>query len=347
VPGLSTALGISEASATLIVDFFTSLPDHVANQLVNAFASDNAGSADYGSDAWKSPGIGRAVGPDDIVWFWDPTFSVEKSGEKTLVRGIYGQNRKLNLYQPGFGLAPNCQWAFSPGPGNLSGMVRLKGQPMSGPGVPSATVFIACKNTTTNHDGFYSLDLPAGKYWAQVTWQDPKTEDGWTVSEVVEIEFNGHDVHDFILNPPPLDFRQVIIDVQGDAIDTTISAKGWTPIFSSGWILLGPRGNPADPSDTSGLTGPWDSGDMRYSEDNTVTVHVDADLSLKGHVAGSVTANLVENGDVEHSETVKFGPLAPGSSVPIPFSMSTGAKFFPDKAAITVTINNEQGYGPE
>jgi len=343
---LSAALGISEASASLIIDVFTSMQEHIANQLVNSFASDNAGSADETSDAWKTPGIGRAVGPDDIVWFWDPTFSLEKRGDKTVVRGIYGQNRKLILQQPGFGSAPICQWAFSPGPGKLSGMVRLKGQPMTGPGVPGASVIIACENTITNHDGFYSLGLPAGTYWAKATWQDPKTEDFWQVSEAVKIEFNGNDVHDFILNPPPLDFRQVVIDVEGDAVDTTISAKGWTHIFSSGFIPLGPRGNPADSSDTRGLTGSWGSGDMRYSGDNTVTVNVDADLSLKGHVAGSVTANLVENGDVEHSETVKFGPLAPGTSVSIPFSMSTGG-WFPDKAAITVTINNEQGYGPQ
>ena len=162
--GLSTVLGISESSATLIVDIFTSMPEHIANQLVNAFAFDNAGSADQTSEAWKSPGIGRAVGPDDIVWFWDPTFSVEEIGDKTVFRGIYGQNRKLNLQQPGFGLAPKCQWAFSPGEGNLSGMVRLKGQPTFGPGVPAAVVVVACKTAPTNHDGFYSLTLPAGTY---------------------------------------------------------------------------------------------------------------------------------------------------------------------------------------
>ncbi len=70
VAGLSVLLGVSKASAKLIIDVFTSMPEHIANQLVNAFAVDNAGSADYTSDAWKSPGVGRAVGPDDTIWFW-------------------------------------------------------------------------------------------------------------------------------------------------------------------------------------------------------------------------------------------------------------------------------------
>lgn len=276
--------------------------------------------------------------------FGKPTISFEPTKDKTIVRGIYGENVTLQLQQPGPGSIPVCAWSYSPGPGQLSGMVRLKGQPTTGAGVGFANVSIACAETITNHDGFYALDLAAGNYWAVATWQDPKTSDSWKINEVVKIKFGGETVHDFILNPPPIDFRQVVIDVQGDAVEGTILAKGWTPIFSSGFIPLGPRGNPAIPSDAAGLTGTWKSGDMVFSEGRAVTVEVDANLSIKGFVTGLVTAHITHDGDSEHTETQTFA-IAPGSSTPVIFNMST-AGWFPDVADIIVTISNEQGYGP-
>jgi hypothetical protein len=347
VDALKAILGISADSAAAILGILTSMPEHIANQLANSFTFDNAGSADETSDAWKDPGIGRAVGPADIAWFWDGTLSMEQVSGKTVVRGIYGQNQKLALQQPGFGTVPNCQWTLSPGPGILGGMVRLRGAPLFGPGVPGAKLTIACVQGMTNSNGFYSLNLPAGTYWATATWQDPKTQNLWKINETVTVPFDDTGTHDFILNPPPILFREVTVAVSGDAVDTGFLAKGATPIWGCDSILLGPRGNPADPMDTNGLTGTKPINLLPpYSDNNAVRVTVNANLLAGGYVDGTVTADMLEDGDVEHSETVNFGPIAPGASAAIPtFSMSTGG-LFPDKATVNVTINNEQSYGP-
>lgn len=265
VAGLAAILGISENSAADIIDFFSALPAHVANQICNAFASDDA--ADYSSDAWRTPGPGRAVGPDDIVWFWGPhrSFTPAVDGP-TRVDGIYGQNRKLILQQPGWGTVARCAWAVSEGPAKVTGFASFSGT--NGEPAVGALVQIACHEAWTNSDGFYEMVAPSGTYWGSARWQDPATGELWITQQEVKLPLLGqHAGTNFVLSPPPADFREVNINVSGDAVEGSVWAQGnWPPIGASGTVYLGPRGNPNDPGDSAGLTGQWASGPMIYQD---------------------------------------------------------------------------------
>jgi hypothetical protein len=342
---LAAILGITQAHANDIIELFTQMPAHVANQMCNTFAFDHA--TDYQSESWKAPGVGRAVGPNDIVWFWDPTLSFATAGTPRIIaRGIYGQNQKLILQQPGWGTVPKCQWTFSPFFVRLEGFVRLNATPQPVPAA-GAVVKIACQETMTNSDGHYTLEaVPTGNFWARAGWQSPQTGEWWSVQEEVTVPIGGGP-HDFVLTPPPVDFREVDMNVSGDADEGSIWAHGYNDIGgASGTIYLGPRGNPADPNDKTGWTGKWSSGGMIYQDTHQVQVDVTANLQSGGSVTGTVTTSLMHDAtNVEKTETDNFGPLPPGGSTSLQVALQSG-DLTPDHANVTITIYNNQSYGP-
>jgi len=338
---LAAILQITAIAAKALFSMFTDMPNHIANQICNTFAFDNA--EDHTSNDWKNPGIGVAVGPDDIVWFWRATTQVTQEAGKTVVHGIYGQNRRLILQQPGWGKVPQCEWAFSQGPGEFLANVTLAS---NGLPVPGALIVVACNSGFTDKAGKLEMRLPAGTYWAMASWQDPQTDDFLTVSQVVTILFGGVSTNNFALNPPPVDFREIDTAVSGDAFEGSIWANG-NPVdimFSSLPIFLGPRGNPADPNDTSGLTG--SAGDRQsYASDRTVGVAVSANLLDHGYVNGTITSTLNKPNGVMRSTTTNFGPIPPGQSESHAVHL-TGDGLTPDEADLTITINNNPSYGP-
>jgi hypothetical protein len=61
---------LSPTDATDLVVGLTHMPEHVANGVCNAFAYDTPEKVN--EQAWKQPGIGKSVSPDDILNYWDP-----------------------------------------------------------------------------------------------------------------------------------------------------------------------------------------------------------------------------------------------------------------------------------
>jgi len=338
---LATILQISNSAATALLDLFTKMPDHVANQICNTFAFDNA--EDHTSNNWQQPGDGVGVGPDDIAWFWRPTTQVIQGGGKTELHGIYGQNRRVALQQPGWGAAPKCEWTFSPGIGEFIATVALKS---NGFPIPDALVVVACNEGYTNEQGIWEKSLPAGSYWATASWQDPQTDDFLRVSQLVIIEYGQVASYPFELDPPPVDFREVDIAVSGDVVIGSIWASG-TPVdiaFSESF-LLGPRGDPANPGDTSGLTGST-GGQHNYKPDRTAGVSVSGNLLEHGFVNGTASASLNKPDNTEIGrKTFNFGPIAPGQSEAFNVRVH-GDGTFRDLASLTITIYNNQSYGP-
>lgn len=147
---------------------FTDLVDDVANQITNCFAND---SCDPQSEAWKEPGVGRAVSPDNIL-FWD----APETG------GVYGYSENL-VYRQGGRMAVTT-WQPSEGVGTLKGQVLSNGVP-----VENATITILGLELFTDMNGQFQDDLiPAGTYEVVAF----KMIDDWLYSteEIVEIQPN-------------------------------------------------------------------------------------------------------------------------------------------------------------
>jgi hypothetical protein len=353
---VATLLNIALNTAATLVDLFTNMPAHIANQVCNTFAFDNP---DPLNEQWKQPGVGRAVGPEDIVWFWGPTTMVTPPTLEatTQVQGLYGQNQPLILRQPGMAMAPGCVWTLSPGPGKFAALAVL------GPGgspVAFALIDIACNQGFTNSVGEWFAEIPAGKYWASASFQDSSGV-LWSVQEVVTVLFGQATQHTFTLLPPPLDWREVDCGFTAECFPGQVQASG-NPInvgWLSGCIPLGPKGVPLIgpqnlpiPNSQAGLSGTCDSGGVTYSGDHQVGINVTANLGTPGtgNVSGVVIAYQLQSGQTESSPNHRwvqqpFGPIAPGVQESFVFNISTGG-LLPDVINGTITIVNNQGYPP-
>lgn len=140
---------LSPADATDIVVGLTEMPEHVANGVCNAFASDTPQRIN--EDAWRQPRIGKSVSPDDILNYWDAP--AELSDERS---GLWGESERLMLANPRPELVPRGRLQLSPGVSHVTGLVSYAGQPMVG-----AKVTIGCRTTYTNAHSGFSLDVPA------------------------------------------------------------------------------------------------------------------------------------------------------------------------------------------
>jgi hypothetical protein len=131
----------------------------VANQVVNTFASDEAGKAGL-SDAWKRPGEGTTVSPDDLL-LWDPP----RSG------GLFGHCTPA-LYRPSYKMSVSVyRWARISGTGSVGGTVRYHGSPVE----QAAVTVPGAPTTYTDSNGHYRFDrLSVGTHELTVT----KTIDG-------------------------------------------------------------------------------------------------------------------------------------------------------------------------
>ena len=84
--GLGSIIGSIVGNVVLSLD---DVADDVANQLVNCFAFDDCRQEATDSKRWREPGVGRAVSPQDIL-FWD----APSTG------GVYGYNEEM-VYRVG------------------------------------------------------------------------------------------------------------------------------------------------------------------------------------------------------------------------------------------------------
>lgn len=127
-----------------ITNPFTDARDDIANQIVNCFAND---TCDKDSDAWKNAGYGRAISPDNML-FWD----------KPEDGGVYGYHEEL-VYRQG-GLQAVTTWQPSEGNGTLEGTVTLNGEV-----VPNASVSYLGLEVFTDQNGYFKDELvPSGTY---------------------------------------------------------------------------------------------------------------------------------------------------------------------------------------
>jgi hypothetical protein len=194
-----TAYGAAGWLGTL----FTDAPDDIANQICNTFASDWSDTDAKDSDAWKEPGSGNAVSPDNIKWWDSPG-----PGNEEQFAGVYGHYEEL-FYRPGtYAQVPIYRWNIVPTRGNLTGTVVANGD------VDGATVTLqgTGQDTTVGPDGRFEFDnIPAGDYMLSAGlnidgyWNSKDQKASVAAGKTTDVTI--------ALDPPPETNRMVTISV--------------------------------------------------------------------------------------------------------------------------------------
>jgi hypothetical protein len=167
-------LGFSPEVAAALVGLLTDMPNHVANQICMAFAFDAPDQIE--SDAWKSPGIGVSVSPDDIMNYWD----APEQDQQDVRHGPYSVREDALITRSRVEEVPEGVYALSAGVALVLGLVQFEGRNLVG-----ADVWIGCRHTTTNANGF-QLAVPASDknngpqlIRAYAYWTDPASGRGY------------------------------------------------------------------------------------------------------------------------------------------------------------------------
>lgn len=203
------AAGLSAAEITALLQV-QQIPDTVANQIVNAFANDNK---ETGEAWWSKPTTGTAVGPDNIVWFWE---APRNADSPPLQRGLYGFNEPSTYVRGGHVVRPTTAWRLSPGPGSLRGTVTSHGKALDG---FKASVTIGCGIAETVTSGGFSFQgIPAGIYLAKATATNPAN--GWTLYGEAPVAIPVFDVGSCVIELLDPDPRFRLVKVQTDGVLT-------------------------------------------------------------------------------------------------------------------------------
>jgi hypothetical protein len=127
------------------------MPEHVANGVCNAFANDHPDNRTVTDTAWRTPGPGLSVSPDDIWSFWDAP-AVEADART----GLWGSAEQAMLANQRPELVETGVLQLSPGVCHVAGHVRYAGRQLQG-----AEVLIGCRKAVTNIEGEFVLAVPA------------------------------------------------------------------------------------------------------------------------------------------------------------------------------------------
>jgi hypothetical protein len=338
------AAGLSATDADKLLLAITNMQDHVANQLANAFATDDAGSL---ADGWRHPGTGRAVGPDDTAWYWSPDQGIDPDGT---VHGLYGSNVPLALRFNEWVEEVECVWRECELNGSVTGTVRRDNgsglEPVSG-----AKVEFACLTFTTDGSGsfFQEGDVPTGIYLVRASYTDPVTGYVWeTAANQADVQINpGSLAHlELVLVPPPAAKRKIDITGTIDIVDrVAIGHDGWQHGRLGGGVtaFVGPYSelNP-DPSkrdEGKVWKGHLDGGGSAGGEE-TCEVEVTITWQTNLSVEVSIAARLKDGSDIDdtHNETKTIAQDATDSFV---FQLSSG-EAWPDRGWVSLTFHNDR-----
>ncbi len=234
-------LGLAPTILAELIVLTSDMPDDVANQLCNAFASDDCSQAATDSEAWKEPGYGRTVSPDNIINSWAPPTS--ENGE--LIHGLYGWNDRIRMRPPEFvqNPPPRSTWQISQGFGAVEGRVFFRDESGTEVGVAGAHVRIGCSHFASRTNGtVFQPDLPSGRYWCAARYTNP--DNGLvmdSVGEAVDIPDGGGIGLSIELLPPPDTRREVLVHGHMDLVNRyAIGADWWGhPKFAMGPTYLG------------------------------------------------------------------------------------------------------------
>lgn len=342
---LAGLLGLSLADIKLLVEWTSDMPDDVANQVVNSFASDYCDTEAKDSDRWNKPGVGHSVSPDNIINCWSAPQPNAADPREVLI-GLYGYNKKVNIRPPKWEIRPLTAWAVSPGPGRIFGQVLFAGKPING-----AVVKVCCRETHTtrkeshlsiNRDGVYDMEVPAGNYLASAGFEDPDTGVYLSDEKEVSIPFLGNEQVVFELKPPPASDREIVITGHMDIVSRVAVGHDWWnhPEFHMPHVRLGPYGKPNSPDENMGKSAPTGTT-QDLSDYGSVRVGVTLDWQPDFSVNVTWEAGIYDGDDKEVSASITNFNIAADASHGWIVDLNTGGAW-PDRAHIEFTVSNNR-----
>lgn len=238
---VATMLGVAPSVLSELVVLTSDMPDDVANQLCNAFASDDCRQSAKDSKAWSDPGEGRSVSPDNIVNSWAPPTSANLE----FIHGLYGWNDRIRMRPPEFVRfpPPESTWQISQGFGGIEGHVFFRDEAGNQVPVGGARIRIGCSHFVSAARGLvFENDLPSGRYWCVAQYTNP--DNGLVMEsegQAVEIPDGGTTSLTLELLPPPDSRREVLITGHMDLVNRYAIGEDWWghPQFTIGPDYLG------------------------------------------------------------------------------------------------------------
>ncbi len=362
---LIAALGLGPASQILKVPpallealmyLFTDMPDDVANQLCNAFASDDATIGAKDSTAWHdNPGEGYTVSPDNILRSWAPPTQADAE----VVYGLYGYNEVAQVIPPMGNLnpPPRCSWQISQGFSLVSGKVLFEGVPVAG-----VKVRIGCTSFTTGLDGmFIEQPVPQGSYWCDAHYTHPVSRlslksDGQVVTvpsrNLITIE----------LKEPPVTRRRIWFEGRADLTNrhpgaeipgVNLVVKDWTnsedidsrklsDAFMDPEAFYFPPDNPKYKDLVESFTKTSRPCSFAIEDWGWADLKFDLEVHPNGDVQVTYKVRLREAGDPDWQEDSFLLPVDTVKTVTI--HMRTGV--WPARAYIEVNVHNDRVGAP-
>jgi hypothetical protein len=254
------------------VSALTDMPDDVANQVVNTFASDWADEDAKDSEKWKEPGDGHAVSPDNLLFWDEPT----KNGSDSW--GLYGHSEPLIYRMQRYESVEISKWKKGAGKATLIVKVFFKGEP-----VPEALVIISGQELFTDAAGAVTLTVNHGSYLVKAS----KVINGISCTgkaTTKDLLPASTDSISIALEEPPELYREVVLEgniyiKDSETFDDEVVDR---PFSRTAWV--GPFGTHAVPSPVIEKMG----GEVR------VELHLSVDWNLDLSVTVSHTVLLFE-----------------------------------------------------
>ncbi|MDA4118691.1 MAG: hypothetical protein OK455_10150 [Thaumarchaeota archaeon] len=367
--GVAALLVIDSASGANLYEALYDMPNDVADQMCNAFASDFCEADAADSDNWQNVGSvspdhfhvtpprGVAVSPDNTM-LWDPPMASTGLTGASQTIGLYGHNEKA-IFRVGTFPKYSCTWQPSYGSCTLQGYVTHNGA-----GVNGAVVYAGCNETTTQDSwggtgilpqkvpGFFSMQIPSGRYMARAT---ATGQNGWGLDGQADTQvINAGDtmtVYIVLQDPPP---ERRIITVTGNMFLTDYyvgfsspDQKNYgfncPPLFAE-VSIQGPQ--PTDIHNNVVMGYSTDTESMSdLGDDTSATLEIWIDAINYNHTDPNDPTNLSIDGHWKYSlpdDNLNFSDTfhvdKDGSYTGHSFLDSGGT--FPDSAKLDFTINN-------
>ncbi len=316
--GLGTIPGVNEIIAGPLAD-----------QLINTFAFGNPNLV--GSSAWKNPGDGNAVSPDNMIW-WNPPY--------------YGYAEPLQYLPRHTEPYTISRWTKVISWGSIKGTVRYNGAP-----VPNAHVWVYLPggDVYTGADGSYTLNhVPIGPYKlkAQAVITTNGLSEEYTNSldgqPITLTTANPNIVQDIELQGLPMNYRRADMKYSvscdhGDA----------NPFNTHGVQTAGPWSqsryvNPGHETDSLKYSYDYDGGGY-FHIDYVITIALLEDLSIEVTIVGTMYDDSSQDVQTQYTVGPFNVPMGGSGTAWMTLEHSNGYHNGPANFTFSVTNNQQTG----
>ncbi len=297
-------------------NFITDAADDVANQILNAFANDDADGRD--STAWQNVTEADAVSPDNMLWWDSPAQG-----------GLYGYAEPALYREPRKETYTISKWKRVLNRGNVHG--RVLGE--TGPIAEAMVQVYDGKTTFSDADGNFALnDIPLGDYLLKGS----AVFDGILYSGQLPVSLNvANQVIDIKLLPPPDRYRkaQVYVDFWGRDSESIGSDEIHDPAPAYFELELGPDRL----VNSHGFNYHW-GGELRV--EYTITFRLLLNNTIEVQLQAKLFDGTSENNqDLDGQDGLTF-QVGDGQTIGTILSVTNTAERANDEGKLAISVKN-------